>query len=367
MPAATVRRHQAQLRAAMAAQRGRARRPRLGFGFPRWAVAALLVVAVLASGLGTVSASASSLPGQALYSVKRATEAVQTTLVPAVRQAAWHASLAERRTGELMRLVERPPADPSLLPVTAAEVGAETAVALANVSLVPAGEQAELLAALVAQIERQQTILAQVHDRVPVTAQASIDQALSVSAGHHDAAVEQLDQVNHEPGIPVASSTPNRTAEAADTTVPPGQANKTATATGVIATNLPPGQANKTATAAVGATTDLPPGQARKTATPTQGLPPGHAFQTATAAAQASAGPTATPPGQSNDPGPQSTPNCNATNPNSPQYCTPTPEPVGNVDGTAITETAASPPPADNPPTACPLNPAGNPVCSNKP
>jgi hypothetical protein len=340
LSAAAVRRHQAQLRAAVSAQRVQARRPLLGFAFPRWAVAAVLVVAVLASGLGTVSASASSLPGQALYPVKRAAEAVQTSLVPAARQAGWHASLADRRTDEL----------------------------LAHVALAPAGEQAELLAQLLAQIERQQAILAQVHDQVPAQAQASIDQAMAVSAAHHDAALQQLEQVNHEPGTPVASSTPTRTAEAANTTLPPGQAKKTATATSVAATDLPPGQAKKTATAAVGATTDLPPGQARKTATPTQGLPPGHANQTATAAAQGTAGPTATPPGNANNPTPQPTPSCSANNPNSPQYCTPTPAPVGSVDSTTLTEAATSIPPVDNPPpTACPLNPAGNPVCSNRP
>jgi hypothetical protein len=368
LSAAAVRRHQSQLRAAVSAQRVQARRPLLGFAFPRWAVAAVLVVAVLASGLGTVSASASSLPGQALYPVKRAAEAVQTSLVPAARQAGWHASLADRRTDELVALAERPQADASLLPVTAAEVGAETAVALAHVALAPAGEQAELLAQLLAQIDRQQAILAQVHDQVPAQAQASIDQAMAVSAAHHDAALQQLEQVNHEPGTPLASSTPTRTAQAANTTLPPGQAKKTATATSVAATNLPPGQAKKTATAAVGGTTDLPPGQARKTATPTQGLPPGHANQTATAAAQGTAGPTATPPGNANNPTPQPTPNCSANNPNSPQYCTPTPAPVGSVDSTTLTEAATSIPPIDNPPpTACPLNPAGNPVCSNRP
>ena len=88
------------------------------------------------------------------------------------------------------------------------------------------------------------------------------------------------------------------------------------TATVTATTRVPPGQARKTATSTL-----LPPGQANKTATV---LPPGHARQTATAEAQSF---TPTPPGNSGGQGPGAPPNCSANNPNSPNYCTPTPGP----------------------------------------
>lgn len=358
--AATARRHQSQLRAALARQRQPRRAPALAW-WPRLAAAAALMTVLVMGGVGTLRVAAGSLPGQPLYAIKRAGEAVQGAFVVPAGQAAWHTFLAEERLDELDQLAARPTAEVPQLQTLAAEVSAETDAALGGVALAADEQTVALLERLVAHLERQQAVLARVRNRVPDVAQASIDQAMTISRAQRERALERLAAVDGPPGdgLPpgLASRTPTaqgtatatRTATMTATTrVPPGQARKTATST-----FLPPGQANKTATV-------LPPGHERQTATV---LPPGHARQTATAQAQPF---TPTPPGNSGGQGSGGPPNCSANSPNSPNYCTPTPGPPVEGNGASVAP-PTSPPAGDPPPTACPLNPAGNPVCSNRP
>lgn len=349
---AAALRHQARLRQALA-QRPTPR-ARLPLFLPRWAVAALLVVALLAGGLGTVSASASSLPGQPLYPVKRATENVQTTLTPAAGQTAWHAALAERRTGELLALAgpaAATAADPALVTSLASDINNESAAALANVARAPREAQAELLQRVLDQLDRQQAALQQALAHAPTPAQSGLETALAVSRGQQVAALAALGEVAPpEVTLPPATATPAATAVATSTPAP------------VVATDLPPGQARKTATAAVAATEEptihgrrLRSGRdAKASATPpgnaTLGAPNCHANNPNS--------PNFCTPTPGPLPPPARTPNCHANSPNSPNYCTPTPgAPEGSGPG------GRGSPPA----TPCPLNPAGNPVCNNKP
>ncbi len=325
-----ARRHRAQLRVALAAAQPRRRRPAL---WPRWAMAAALVVALVLAGAGTVSAAAGSLPGQALYPVKRAAEGFQGAFIPPASQAAWRLSLAEERTHELQAVSAQGLADPALLDQIAAELGAETEAALAAVAGAAASEQAALLQTILASIDRQADVLLAVRATLPVTAQAGLDRALAVSNSNRELALARLSTVQHQPDDPPGQGVASRTPVAAGTDVPPGQAKKTATAQ---ATDVPPGQAKKTATAQA---TDIPPGQEKKTAT---------------AAALVA---TPTSPGNSGGQGSGGTPNCSANSPNSPNFCTPTPTPPQGSDGGG----------AVPPPTQCPLNPAGHPVCGNRP
>ena len=80
----------------------------------RWAVAASFILVLLIAGI--VPASAGSLPGEPLYSVKRLTERVELALAPdsnaAVRLRLEH---AERRALEALALLERDQFDPALL------------------------------------------------------------------------------------------------------------------------------------------------------------------------------------------------------------------------------------------------------------
>jgi len=89
----------------------------------RWAVAlAVLLVLILAGG-STVTASASSLPGDVLYPVKTATEKVQGFFTwGSEDKAGFHIKLAQRRLDELDLLVEKKRNIPqSLLDVMQAE------------------------------------------------------------------------------------------------------------------------------------------------------------------------------------------------------------------------------------------------------
>ena len=355
LSAAAVRRHHTQIRAAVRA--GRQPRPaRAVAPWLRLAMAAALAAVLVLGGAGTLSAAAASLPGQALYGLKRAAEAVQGAFVSNTAEAAWHLSLAEERLEELQALAARPNTEIALLQVLAAEISAETDAALASVENAPADQIAAMLEKLLASIERQQAVLARVMAQVSPTAQASIEQAMTISGAQREKARQRLLAV-HNGGLPpgLASRTPGT-----PTNVPPGQARQTATV-------LPPGHVMQTATAQAGG--HVPPGQASRTPGAPTDLPPGQANKTATATVQAAQA-TPTPPGSSGGQGGQGGPNCSAGSPNSPNYCTPTPgaPPEGNGDnGGDSHETSSNPPSGDPPPTECPLNPAGKPVCSNRP
>ena len=70
----------------------------------RWAtIASTAGVFLLSSTGGAVAASSSSMPGQTLYSVKRAIENAQVTLTPSTTaKARLYATLADRRVGEIV-------------------------------------------------------------------------------------------------------------------------------------------------------------------------------------------------------------------------------------------------------------------------
>jgi hypothetical protein len=333
MAPAAARRHQAQLRAALAPRRPRA------MGVPRWAFAALVIVALLAGGAGTVGAAGNSLPGQALYAVKRATEALQTVLTPPAKRAAWHATLAEERTTELQSLIEPAAGNATLVGELAAEIGRQTEAALLNVQRAPREEQANLLRLILAQLDRQQTAFSQAQAALP--SQAALAQAVDVTRAQHDAALDQLATLAPAPAddaTATATHTPTNPTPTSTAITPTATATRTATAT-TTATSLP-------------AATTTPPGNSGGQ-TPNCRANSPNSPQYCTPTAGAPAGATTTAPGNSGD----QTPNCHANNPNSPQYCTPTPGPSGGEN----------PPPGDPPPTPCPLNPGGQPVCSNHP
>ena len=341
---AAAQRHTAQLRAALAAQPAR-RRPLGLAAWPRWALAVGLVVALVLGGAGTVSAAGQSLPGQALYGVKRAVEAVQGAFVPAADQAAWHTTLAAIRTSELAALAADPATETYLLEQAAAALSQETEAALAALPTAAGADRAAAAATLLAQINQQLAVLQAAHDRVPSAAQPAIDLALSQSQANQAAA---LDLATDDPAQPPTATL----------AVSPLPASATPTRTARPPTDPPPGHNKQTATAAAGANTPA----ASSTAS---SLAPGHDKQTATAAATNGAPITATftPPGNSGSGDPPGTPNCQSPSPNSPNYCTPTPAPT-SPDG----EASSTPQPEQ--PTTTPTSessggggPPGGPNC----
>ena len=372
LSAAATRQHQAQLRNLLLANQRRSRQLARAL-LPRWALSLALVVTLVLGGVGTAGAAAGSLPGQGLYAVKRGAESFQAFWVPASQQAAWQTHLARTRTNELMALAAQGTVEAVVLARLTDEIGLALQTALGQFANADHGAQALLLVELLSEIERERNVLALVSNTAPQASLDSLDQALLVTEAQRADALLQLDSVSSLPDGAAPGAQATRTPSWTSTFVPPGQAKQTATATPVAPSPLPPGQAKKTETEAPAAATDLPPGQANKTATPmredTQ-VPPGLAAHTATAAVHATAGMTPTSPGQSGDPnhGPQPTPNCQAINPNSSNYCTPIPTAPGNGLAGSHEPSATDAPPLTSPTaTACPLNPAGNPACTNRP
>lgn len=108
IPAARVQRSRTRLLARASQLRGRSSRPALRLpGLSRMAFAALAVLAAVLLGWGGLAtASAQSIPGDPLYRLKRVNEDLQMRLAASGRRTALKDQFAERRSSELMNLLE---------------------------------------------------------------------------------------------------------------------------------------------------------------------------------------------------------------------------------------------------------------------
>jgi hypothetical protein len=108
IPMARLQRSRTRLLAKASQLRGRRARPAFLFpGLPRMAFAALAVlVSVLLGWGGLTTASAQSIPGDNLYRLKRANEDLQLRLTAGERRTELEDEFAERRSSELMNLLE---------------------------------------------------------------------------------------------------------------------------------------------------------------------------------------------------------------------------------------------------------------------
>jgi hypothetical protein len=104
---------------------------------------ALIVVSLVLLGFA-VSASASSVPGDVLYPVKRAAEQVRLTLVPPQEQIELHVEFARQRLEELQVLADRGEVSEDLL----AEIAAGTTLVLERIPTLPQDKQPMLLTEL---------------------------------------------------------------------------------------------------------------------------------------------------------------------------------------------------------------------------
>ncbi len=302
----------------------------------RWATALGLFVILLFAGAGTVAASSHSLPGDALYPVKRTTEAVQLILTPASERASLHAALAQRRLDEIVALTERGRMAPELLNDLAGRLATEMEAALAEVESASSAQAAEVLGAIIRLTDRSQIVLTSLQALAPPQAQAGLAHALEVSSQTHQNAQMDLEQGQPPGDHGSGQSTPGPESQ----TLTPGEA-------GPGQTQAPSGQQKKTATVTA-APSRTPraesPGQIQILEESDTGTPPGQ-HPTRTVAA-----PNAT---QGHGTGGGGGANCSVKSPQASNYCTPTPRP--DMPPTSPPESAA--------PTPCPLNPAGKPVC----
>jgi hypothetical protein len=313
----------------------------------RWATVLGLVVTLLAASVGTAAASSRSLPGDALYPVKRTTEAIQLILTPASERASLHVTLAQRRLDEIVALTESGRLAPELLNDLASRLAAETEAALAEVENAPPTREAEILGMIIQLTDQSQLVLTSLQASAPPQAQAGLAHALEVSSQSHQNAQVHLEQ--GRPPTPTGDGSGRSTpiqSERGQTQVPSGQQKRTATTT-AVSSRTPRAEPRDRTQASEGSDTGAGDGTSMP-AQPTS-VPPGQQKRTATATAVPSRTPRATQ-GQA---GGEGGAHCNPNNPQAPNFCTPTSSP--DIPPTGPLENAT--------PTPCPLNPAGQPVC----
>lgn len=155
----------------------------------RW-VSAMLVAALLFSGLGTLSASAASWPGETLYSVKRAGETMSLLLTPHPDVAYVRLSLAHRRSAEMVALFKQKKFDLGVVE----EFNRAIALALIEVDDAPLAQQPRLLRQTLTLIDLQTELLTAIQTSAPPATQAALTQAARALTVHRQTAQTHLTQ-----------------------------------------------------------------------------------------------------------------------------------------------------------------------------
>ena len=185
-------------------------------------VAVILAVVLALSGTGAVVAAQDSLPGDILYSVKRATEQLGLLVAPgSVRKADLHLEFTRRRTEEIERLGSKgQEIDEAILQ----DLAAETEGAMEEIEGAPQGRREGLLEKLVDLTERQQEVLQNLSEHVPPQAQPALLRAMEVSRRGHERAMQAIQKGRGEkPGsmpTPEVTSVPEPTPALEATPVP---------------------------------------------------------------------------------------------------------------------------------------------------
>ena len=186
--------------------------------FARWAaVAAALVLAVGVVGAGTLAAAAGSLPGDALYPIKRWSESVTAQFASQPARVDLHLAWAQRRLYEFQELAGRGVVEVALVD----DLTAETKEAVASSAGLDESSQASTRERVTELRTSALEVVSRVRERAQDTARAGLDRALS--------ALE--DAIDDEPpGVspgPKATHTPRPTRtprpSLSATPTPPGQ------------------------------------------------------------------------------------------------------------------------------------------------
>jgi hypothetical protein len=149
-------------------------------------MASLIAVTLL---LGTTMiASASSVPGDVLYPVKRATEQVRLALTPEERQVDLHLEFARQRLQEMNILQTRGEVSEELL----AEISTETALVLERIPSLPQDKQQVVLMSLTDFQDQELKALAVMVSSAQGEAQTKVMNALADSAARQQQAKSLL-------------------------------------------------------------------------------------------------------------------------------------------------------------------------------
>jgi hypothetical protein len=157
---------------------------------PRWAKrVSLSFSAFLLLGTGVAAAAGRSVPGGALYPVKRAAERVQLAVASSSEaKARLRLLYAERRVDESRAVVDHPEA----LRRVISEMDSDLSAAEENASRLSQEKREDLMAELLALTERQEEVLEGVAASAPESARKAIDRAVKNSRRGHDRAVDLL-------------------------------------------------------------------------------------------------------------------------------------------------------------------------------
>lgn len=166
------------------------------------ALVALLVLALILSGIGTIAVSAQALPGDFLYPVKRAQESVQLTFsVNAAVQAGLYVEFANRRMGEALALLQQDRTDP--LGQALADYDDQILSGLAFLGqdshLSPA-EQSALAGKLLNAVTSHEARLSSVMDTAPQSVRVNLAAALTTSKQAHTQAAIIMRSLQSAPG-----------------------------------------------------------------------------------------------------------------------------------------------------------------------
>jgi len=187
-----------------------ARQPlRLRFGF-----AAVLIALVLA-GIGAVTASATSLPGDLLYPIKRLSEQVSISLASSADQAAIHVDLAQRRLDEFNILSDRGDVRPELM----TDASQEITTAMQASELLTSEQQQDVLAAVVRVTEAQLSAIAGKSASASQTAKLLLESNWNVVSAARARALGLLKQ-EQKPPRPIDPDNPHPTDTIATTSIP---------------------------------------------------------------------------------------------------------------------------------------------------
>ena len=158
-------------------------------------IVAFLVCLILVTAVTTASAS---VPGDALYPVKRVTEQVRLTLTSGPLQAALHLNLAQERLVELRTLAERREVPTNLL----TEISVETAVVLQQIPSLPLEQQQTLLVQLTEFNDRNSQVLQSVAAFATGDTQISVQAALADSTAKQNQAKAMFASIKILPDSP---------------------------------------------------------------------------------------------------------------------------------------------------------------------
>ena len=175
----------------------RAAAPQRGMWRRGWipVMAAFLVCLILVT---TITAASASMPGDALYPVKRVTERIRLALTSEPQQAALHLNLAQERLAELRALAAYHEVPPNLL----ADISAETTLVVQQIPSLPPEQQQALLTHLTEFNDENLQVLQSVAAFATGDTQASVQAALADSTAKQDRAKEMFASLKILPDSP---------------------------------------------------------------------------------------------------------------------------------------------------------------------